>query len=364
MYKGSLSKCVYLFVLVIFSSCVIGKLGKENGHNSIVLYPPSPEKPRIQFLTKISTASDIAGHQSWFKTFILGREKDMPIIKPYGLSIFKDKIYICDKKIGGLEKIDLNKGKFEYFIPSGKGQLQMPLNCYVDTNGYLYVADAGRSQVVIYDEMGNYKRCFGDTLNFKPTDVFVSDKNVWVANMTGHKIDVYGKDSLNKWMYSFGQAEPGKIDYLYAPTNVYVKNNKVYVTDFGDFKIKIFSLDGKFLDTLGSYGTNPGQLAKPKGIAVDRDANIYVVDAAFENVQIFNSEGKLLLFFGGPYKGPGDMWLPSKVIIDYDNLKYFQKYVAPGLDLKYLVLVCNQFGPDKINVYGYVEPAKTGAKKK
>ena len=60
--------------------------------------------------------------------------------------------------------------------------------------------------------------------------------------------------------------------------------------------------------------------------------------------------------FGGPYKGPGDMWLPAKVIIDYDNTKYFEKYVDKRFKLKYLILVSNNFGTDKINVYGYVEP--------
>ena len=97
-------------------------------------------------------------------------------------------------------------------------------------------------------------------------------------------------------------------------------------------------------------------------IAVDRDTNLYVVDAGFENTQIFSSEGKLLMFFGGNYKGPGDMWLPAKVTLDYDNLGYFEKYVDPSFNLKYLIFVTNQFGPDKITIYGAVEPAKIGKK--
>ncbi|MCF6169313.1 hypothetical protein, partial [Lutibacter sp.] len=95
-------------------------------------------------------------------------------------------------------------------------------------------------------------------------------------------------------------------------------------------------------------------LVRPKGIAVDKEENIYVVDASFENVQIFNKEGKLLLFFGGHYRSKGDMWLPTKVMIDYDNLKYFEKYVDPKFDLKYLIFVANQYGPDKVSVYGRI----------
>jgi sugar lactone lactonase YvrE len=101
-----------------------------------------------------------------------------------------------------------------------------------------------------------------------------------------------------------------------------------------------------------------GQFVRPKGIACDKEDNLYVVDAGFENVQIFNSNNQLLMFFGGPYKGPGDMWLPARVIIDYDNIKYFTKYVDSKYDLNYLIIVSNQYGPDKINVYGGVSLKK------
>jgi hypothetical protein len=37
-------------------------------------------------------------------------------------------------------------------------------------------------------------------------------------------------------------------------------------------------------------------------------------------------------------------------------MKYFQKYVDPAFELKYLILVTNQFGPDKLNIYGRVDP--------
>ncbi len=86
-----------------------------------------------------------------------------------------------------------------------------------------------------------------------------------------------------------------------------------------------------------------------------REANLYVVDAAFENVQIFNPEGELLMHFGGSYEGAGAMWLPAAVEISYDNLSYFEPYVDESFRLKYLIYVTNQYGPAKLNVYGFVE---------
>ncbi|MCK5521311.1 MAG: hypothetical protein KAI81_09380, partial [Candidatus Marinimicrobia bacterium] len=51
-----------------------------------------------------------------------------------------------------------------------------------------------------------------------------------------------------------------------------------------------------------------------------------------------------------------NMYLPAQISIDYDNTEYFEKYLIPGYTLKYIILVSNQFGPDKIGVYGFIEP--------
>jgi hypothetical protein len=106
---------------------------------------------------------------------------------------------------------------------------------------------------------------------------------------------------------------------------------------------------------VGGYGNGPGSFTRPKGLALDREENLYVVDAAFENVQIFNSGGDLLMHFGGAYKGSGAMWLPAAVEISYENLSFYEPYVDKSFELKYLIYVTNQYGPAKVNVYGFVE---------
>lgn len=330
-------------------------INKMVASDNIIIFPPPPDTTRIQYLTSISNSQAITGQKSAFARFIFGDYKQQSIVKPYGISVHEGKIYICDTGIDALEIIDLDKHSFEYFTPAGLGQLKKPLNCFVDDNGFLYVADGGRCQIVIFDKNGKYVNSFGDTENFKPTDVFVNEDKIWVANVLNNRLHVYSKDS-NKLLYTWPDSESGNEDFLYSPTNIYVTKDIVYVSDFGDFKVKLFTHDGEFIMSVGSYGEKIGQFVRPKGIAVDRDLNLYVVDAGFENTQIFSKEGKLLMFFGGPYKRPGDMWLPAKITIDYDNLQYFQNFVNERFNLKYLILVTNQYGPDKISVYGYVEP--------
>ncbi len=351
-----------LAVLSIFSGCQSKKLAKEKAAKPLVIYPAPPEQTRIQYLTRITTTLDLDKKQGFFSKFVVGSEKPKTMVKPYGLAIREGKIYVCDQYGGGMEIIDLNKQTMDFFRPAGKGKLRVPINCFVDEKGYLYVADAGRYEIVVFDENGNFVRSFGEKEKFKPSDVFVYDNKIFVANIANNRINVFANDSTNKLLYSFPEVEPGNLGFLCSPSNITIRQDRVYAADFGCPGIKIYSIDGTFIDTLGTQGDRPGQFAKVKGVATDKDLNVYAVDAAFENVQVFNKEGKLLIVFGGHYTGPGDLIIPAKVIIDYDNLKYFQKYVDPSFDLKYLIFVTSQYGPDLINIYGRVDPKEKADK--
>jgi hypothetical protein len=327
---------------------------KSPDADSVVLFPPPPDTTRIQFLTYFSSSTDLVKERGAFKKFLLGEEEARDIIKPYGVSAHKEKVYICDTGLGGMEILDLSRGTFEYFIPGGKGQLQLPINCCLDERGYLYVADARRQQIVVFDQDLKYKHAFGAAENFKPTDVAVYADRILVANVLDHSIYVYGSDDYHL-KDKIPDMEPGEEGFIRQCTNLTLGAEKLFVSDMGDFNVKTFSSGGAFLSQVGRYGNHPGSFTRPKGIAVDRDQNLFVVDAAFENVQIFNSRGQLLMHFGGSYGGKGAMWLPAAVEISYENLSYFQPYVEESFELKYLIYVSNQYGPAKVNVYGRVE---------
>ncbi len=352
---------IFIFsAITVLSSCNTNKLakGKEKDVKPFVIYPSPPEQARVQYLTKLSTSADIGNSQSLFSKLILGPEKAKGIVKPYGIAIHKGKIYVCDQYGGGMEIIDLEKKDFIQFRPKGKGTLRAPINCFVDNKGFLYVADVGRLEIVVFDENGNFVKAFGEKEKFKPTDVFVYNDKIFVANPASNKVNVFSKDSLNKLLYSFPDIAPGERGFLGVPANLTVGNERVFVADFGHSMIERFTIDGKYIDSIGSAGDRPGQFSKLKGIAVDSEMNVFAVDAGYDHVQIFNKDGKLLLVIGGHYQeqGPGGLIIPAKVMIDYDNLKYFQSYVDPAYDLKYLIFVTSQYGPDLINVYGRVEP--------
>ncbi len=350
-------------VLAAFAgACATARRGALTDQSAVV-YPAPPAPARIQFLTRISTSRDIAAAHTSFWARLVGKDEaeSESIVKPYGIAIHHGRLYVCDTKLAGLEIIDLPRRTFEYVRPGGEGKLRTPINCFVDPDdGRLYVADPDRGQVVRFDSTGRYLDGFGAGAGVRPTDVFVRDGRVWVSDIGTRTIRAYDKHTLQP-VLTFPSRADRAAAALFQPTNLYVTGDRVYVSDMGDFRVKIYSRDGTFIRSLGSQGTSSGQFARPKGVAVARDGTVYVVDAAFENVQVFDSTGRLLLFFGGSYRGPGDMWLPAKVVVDYDNLRYFEQYVDRRFTLKYLILVSNQYGPDKVSVYGFVEPRENSA---
>jgi len=351
-YKNQLF--ILLFAIFMIFSCGCNRHIKEISSENVVFYPPAPDTARLQYLTSISNSSQVIKERKGLAKIFWGTPPIWKIVKPYGIATKANKIYICDAGYRGIIIIDLEKNGFEIFTPRGKGQMKLPINCILDDDGFLYVADVERKQVIVFDNSLNYITAIGDPENFKPSDVCINDSLIFISDLNGHRINVYNKYTYDK-LYDFPDAEKGTTEFLYTATNIFLTDSSLYVSDMGDAKVKVYTHEGSFVNSFGSYGRNIGQFVRIKGIAVDKETNIYAVDAGFENVQIFNKKGQLLMFFGGPYKGPGDMWLPAKVAIDYHNLEYFQKYVDPEYQLEYIVFVTNQYGHDKIGVYGFIK---------
>ncbi|XP_037094907.1 E3 ubiquitin-protein ligase TRIM71-like [Pollicipes pollicipes] len=68
--------------------------------------------------------------------------------------------------------------------------------------------------------------------------------------------------------------------------------------------------------TVGSEGTDPGQLCRPWGVAFGADGRLVVSDRSNHRVQVFAADGRLLLAFGGPGSKNGELNRPAGVAVD------------------------------------------------
>jgi len=319
-----------------------------------VFYPPEPEKPRLQFLASFSSSGDLESSPGAFRKFLLGEEKNSkPIVKPYGIAVFDNKIYVCDTVHNGIDILDLEKKKFEYFRPVGEAQLFDPINLCFSSSGDMYVADARRGQVVIFDKDGNYSGAIGKKSEYKPTDVLIRDDKIYICDLKTHSVKIFGLHD-RQYQTDIPRAGDKEEEKLFSPTNIALdEEGNLYVSDTGAFRVQKYAPNGKFLMSIGTHGDTPGQFARPKGIAVDKESRIYVVDAAFENIQIFDKGGKLLLFFAEPRDGSVYLVLPAGVEVDYTLKDYFAPLVDPSFEVEYLVLATSQYGGRKLSIFGF-----------
>ncbi|MBN2433017.1 MAG: hypothetical protein JXQ27_16215 [Acidobacteria bacterium] len=344
------------FVLfLVFVGNITSTLFGSDEVDEPLFYPALPVEPRIQFLATISDTGFVLPEKSGFFRFVFGDEKEkekiLPIVKPYGVAIHDGRLYVCDLR-SGLLVLNLENDSFSFLGTAEPGRLKKAVNLDIARNGDVFVADIGREQILSFDKKGNFQRAYGKTGDFRPSDVKIWRSRLYVADMEHNEIVILNvRDGKEIARLGGKGKEEGK---LLHPSNIALDSlGNLYVSETTNFRISVFGQDGSFVRTFGQIGRRPGDFARNKGIALDRGGNFWVVDSAFENVQIFNPQGELLLFFLGSGQGRGNINLPADIWIDYENIDYFRKYADPRFDIKCLVFVTSQFGPNKINVYAH-----------
>ncbi len=345
-----LKHLILMVLLILVTGCVPRPEAPEVGP---LFFPAAPDAPRIQFLKSFSTDIDFERPASWMDILLGPEEERLQIVKPYGVAMSEDAIYVCDTQAKTVWVLDLALKRFSHLKgDTGRGKLKKPINIHIDADGRKFVADADRGQVVVFGRDGRFEGAYGEKDQFRPVDVLVVENRLYVVDAQDSEIEILDKRT-GAVTGRFGSLGQGSGQFLH-PTNIDCgPQNELYVSDTGNFRIQKFDRDGAFLEMYGEPGQAFGQFARPKGVAVDPDGFLYVVDSRFENIQIFNPQWQLMMFFGGYGYTPGAMALPAQVTIDRDHIDYFRSYAAPGFEINYLLLVSNQSGAAKINVYGF-----------
>ncbi len=347
-------RALSLLVGVLLGCGLVGCRGGETAPLNVnpVFFPPPPERPRLQFLTSFSGAKDLgAPGPSGFEKFVLGEtQQQEAIVTPYGLAIFDGKVYVCDVGRRRVVVLDLKGRSFGYLTDDRR--LMNPVNIYITSDGTKYVADPTAGAVFVFDRGDTLQAILGKEAQISPIDVAVRDAYCYVTDFTSNQVVVLDKETGQE-VRRIGEQGDGEQQFKFISDLTFGPKGNLYVTDKVKAKIFEFDASGDFKRTFGRLGDNIDELVRPKGVAVDRSGRIWVVDASTEVAKIYDAQGRLLLFFGLPGNEPGMMNLPAQIVLDYDNVDSFERYAVEGAKIEFLVLVSNQYGPNKVSVYGF-----------
>jgi sugar lactone lactonase YvrE len=323
------------------------------GPTGPVFYPVPPSPPRVQFLTTLASEHDLAVERGGFADFIIGEEKDKQrLVQPYGVAMHDGCVYVADTGAGGLAVFDMGRKRFRFSAGNGAGRMKRPINIRIDADGTRFVTDTGPDQVLVFDRDDRFLRAFGAHGQFRPVDVAIAGERLYVTDIAHHAVQVLDK-STGKLLFQFGKAGSA-LGELFHPTNIAIgPDGDLYVVETSNYRVQRFTRDGTPVRVYGEVGSAPGNFARPKGIAIDRAGNMLVGDTAFQNVQMFDANGKLLMYFGEPENGLEGINLPAGVTIDYENVAVFGRFADPKFRVEYLILVASQYGPNKVDVFGF-----------
>lgn len=292
-----------------------------------LVWPLPPDAPRIRYVETLSRSDQFKDQtRSWLQEVVLGADaqRSMRMVKPYAVAIDqKGRVYVTDTGLSRVWVFDREKKAVSFIGDSGRGQLATPAGIAIDARGRVFVADARHHQIFGFDDTGKVVLAIGQPDEFYSPSGLAIDRGsgrLYASDAGRHKIRVYDTDT-GTFLFEFGSRGvlPGQFNY---PTHLYLKKGALYVTDTMNFRVQVFTLDGRFLRKYGEMGDRFGQLARPKGVAVDSEGHVYVVDAAFGNFQIFNGDGDLLLFVGRTGFQSGEFFLPAGLFIDDEDRIY------------------------------------------
>jgi DNA-binding beta-propeller fold protein YncE len=289
-----------------------------------IVWPPAPEPERIRYVGELRTSADLKPSRSFFQaigSLITGEAEPEKLYGPRSVVCTGGGRYLSVADPGGrcLHQFDLTDRVYRKISRAGEVRLLSPVSICAGPDGSIYVCDSEAAAIHRFEDASGK---WLETLDLpeavvRPAAVTYAALNrvLYVADVKAHDVKVLGVDGALRRTIGRRGAARGEFNF---PTDLHHDGERLWVADTGNQRVQGLNPEGQTVVILGSgrVGDAPGDLAMPKGIAVDGDGNVYVVDARFENVQIFDRDGRLLLFFGSEGTGPGQFWLPAGIGID------------------------------------------------
>ena len=204
-------------------------------------------------------------------------------------------VYATDRTAGAVFRYGADGTYKDTFQPGQGITVWQPLAIAFDTDGTMYVSDAGGDfqKVHVFGPDGTWLRDLGSAGLFAFANGIGIDKagNVYVSDSNNGRLIVFDKTGAE-----LGRIQRGAADGdLGLPRGVTVDGEgRVYVVDSTGQAVKLFRAlrEGETVPTFqvrfGKEGTVDGAFEFPNGIAVDGRGRVYVTDWNNDRLQMWS----------------------------------------------------------------------------
>jgi sugar lactone lactonase YvrE len=203
-------------------------------------------------------------------------------------------VYVADTGHNVIVHLDATGTLVDLIGGSGAdpGEVNHPYQVAVDDAGNVYVADGFNYRVQKFDAAGDFVASVSVGANKIPTGIAVAGGEVFVANTTDNRIQVYDDSLSGGVLRNIGTFGTGN-GQLQGPRNIDVAGGRLYVADQFNDRISVFNATtGAFVRKIGSEGTTAGRFESPLGVTADAAGNVIVADTFNSRVQRFLPNGR------------------------------------------------------------------------
>ena len=256
--------------------------------------------------------------------------------KPWGVAInMQGEVIVTEhqeQKQGQVSVFSASGKKLQSCGSRGMGQEQVdgPCEVAIDAEGSILVVDNGNHRILKFTSDAQFLTTIGDKgsepLQFNdPIGITFNASNSKLYVTENHRIQVLNSDLT--FSSTFGEKGSGKGQF-YNPHCIACDNTgNVFVADTYNNRIQVFTAEGEFVREFGKEGQGKGELSYPIGIAIDRNNLVYVGEGLNrENqnhrISVFTFDGGFVTSFGSYGKQPGQFNCPHALCVNSNNVVY------------------------------------------
>jgi predicted CXXCH cytochrome family protein len=250
--------------------------------------------------------------------------QDDPFNMPSDVAVGRDGVlYVLDGVNHRVVVYDA-EGRSQFQFGShgaGVGQFAYPLGIAAGPEGDIYVADSGNHRLQVFTAEGKWVEAIplaptASGAPPDPTDVVVDPirQRLYIADNENHCIVIYdlaGRRFEPVW----GGPGQGQRQFRFPFLMDLSAEGYLFVVESINTRVQVLNPDSKFVGFIGGWGIDPGQLFRPKGVALWRD-RVFVTDSYRGNVQVFDLSGRFLGALTDATGAPMDFATPTGLAVD------------------------------------------------
>ncbi|MEJ2701216.1 MAG: NHL repeat-containing protein [Sedimentisphaerales bacterium] len=204
----------------------------------------------------------------------------------------------------------------------------MPSDAAVGHDGVLYVLDGVNHRVAAYDVNGEFRFQFGSRGSKRGQLLFplgiatAPDGKVYVADSGNHRFQIFAEDGKPIDAVTLPPGASGVLPDPFPFLLDVSPQGYVFVVEPINTRVQVLNPEGKFVGFVGGWGVKPGQLFRPKGVAICAD-RVFVTDSYLGNVQVFDERGDFLGLLADAAGKPLKLVTPTGITSDPERKRLY-----------------------------------------